>query len=388
MRVLVCNIDDKCGYDENGVVYVGTELGCFERFKGMNADLVLVCQGEPVSSENTKNRLRLDEHINLVDTVYVPKAQKPSEFIKCLCETYKTVDAQLKNVDAVYIRYQGFAVFTVCAAARKNRVKQLVELGVDQWAAFWNHSFFGKILALPLMLLCKLDISRAEFVHYVTEKYLQELYPTKGKTLALTNAKLQETSEEVLQKKLETIDSKKNKIVLGTAAAVYVAYKGQEYVIRALKVLKDKGYTNFEYQIAGMGDATRLMNIARECGVENQVRFMGCLPHAEVFPWLDSLDLYIQPSLQEGLPRAMIEAMSRALPCIGAKTAGIPELIDEEYIYYPKKDPQIIADRILKLSQPEELREQATKNFETAKKFSYSTIVEKRNRFYEEFLQK
>lgn len=45
---------------------------------------------------------------------------------------------------------------------------------------------------------------------------------------------------------------------------------------------------------------------------------------------LDTCDIYVQPSLQEGLPRALIEAMSRGCPCIGARTAGIPELLPEE----------------------------------------------------------
>ena len=47
---------------------------------------------------------------------------------------------------------------------------------------------------------------------------------------------------------------------------------------------------------------------------------------------LTDSDIYIQPSLQEGLPRAVVEAMSTALPCIGFNTGGIPELLEPEYI--------------------------------------------------------
>ena len=69
-------------------------------------------------------------------------------------------------------------------------------------------------------------------------------------------------------------------------------------------------------------------------GVENQVFFDGTLPGGQpVYDWLDDLDLYLIPSLQEGLPRALVEAMSRGCPAIGAKTGGIPELLGKDCIY-------------------------------------------------------
>lgn len=71
--------------------------------------------------------------------------------------------------------------------------------------------------------------------------------------------------------------------------------------------------------------------------VADQIKIIGQMPHDKVFTWLDSIDIYAQPSRQEGLPRAMIEAMSRGIPCIGAKTAGIPELIDNKYIFTNSK---------------------------------------------------
>ncbi len=40
-------------------------------------------------------------------------------------------------------------------------------------------------------------------------------------------------------------------------------------------------------------------------GLENQIKLLGPLSHDEIFEWLDSIDIYIQPSLLEGLPRAL-----------------------------------------------------------------------------------
>jgi len=83
-----------------------------------------------------------------------------------------------------------------------------------------------------------------------------------------------------------------------------------------------------------------------------------------MFNWLETLDVYIQPRLQEGVPRAMIEALSCGFSCIGAKTAGIPELIDNEFIYSQKKNPAVIAKLIPKMRNKEQMLVQAKKNFD------------------------
>jgi glycosyltransferase involved in cell wall biosynthesis len=77
------------------------------------------------------------------------------------------------------------------------------------------------------------------------------------------------------------------------------------------------------------------------------VEFRGALPVGEkVFAVLDASDLFVMPSRQEGLPRAMVEAMARALPCIGSAVGGIPELLDEEDMVVPDS-PAALAARIL-----------------------------------------
>ena len=83
----------------------------------------------------------------------------------------------------------------------------------------------------------------------------------------------------------------------------------------------------------GNGNPDRLKRVASECGVGDNIKFLGSLSRTMVMQELDSCDVYIQPSLQEGLPRSVIEAMSRGCPVLGANTAGIPELIAPECIF-------------------------------------------------------
>ena len=105
-------------------------------------------------------------------------------------------------------------------------------------------------------------------------------------------------------------------------------------MIKALAALKKQGI-RMEYELAGSGDPSRLRTLAQRLGVEDQVHLLGSVPHDKIFAWLETIDLYLQPSKQEGLPRAVVEAMSCACPVAGARTGGIPELVDEEWIFRP-----------------------------------------------------
>ena len=111
--------------------------------------------------------------------------------------------------------------------------------------------------------------------------------------------------------------------------------------------------------------------------------FEGSLPHDAMFNWLDDMDLYIQPSLPEGLPRAVVEAMSRGLPALGARTGGIPELLGDEYIF-PRKGVKEIAQMLDHITL-EQMAIMAKKNYEHAKYFQKELLEKKRYDFYSAF---
>ena len=111
----------------------------------------------------------------------------------------------------------------------------------------------------------KSRIKNAPYVVYVTNEFLQNRYPTCGKSVCCSNVALTEFDGSVLDRRLEKIESMKStdRIIIGTTAAVNVRYKGQQYIIKALGKLKKEGITNFEYQLVGGGDQTYLKAIAK-----------------------------------------------------------------------------------------------------------------------------
>lgn len=135
----------------------------------------------------------------------------------------------------------------------------------------------------------------------------------------------------------------------------------------------------------GNGDNSYLKNLALKLGVIKQVKFLGGKPHEQVFDWLDSIDIYIQPSLQEGLPRALVEAQSKALPCLGSSTGGILELLSEDCIFDKKGNiPQAIADWLMNINQ-EKLLKYSENNFKEACKYQKEVLDKKRKKFYMSF---
>jgi len=221
----------------------------------------------------------------------------------------------------------------------------------------------------------------------VTNEFLQKRYPTKGKSVNCSNVALKEFDDNILKARLDKINSMRQnqKIVIGTTAAVDVRYKGQQYVIQSLGKLKKQGITIYEYQLVGSGDPTYLKLIAEKNNVVDQVKFLGVIPHKEVFEWLETIDIYIQPSFQEGLPRAVIEAMSRGVPCIGSDVAGIPELLEPSFIFkrYKNKVKQIV--NIISKLYGNSMIQQSERNYNESKLYDKQLLEDKRKVFFERF---
>ena len=283
----------------------------------------------------------------------------------------KKIESVIKECDAIICR--GWRGAFISKKLKKN---YLIEVVNCAWDSYWNHGFWGKIVAPIMFWMRKITTYDAPYVIYVTQKFLQKRYPTQGKKAAISDVKLEEFDETVLTKRISKIESKgKDSLIhLGTAAAVNVPFKGQRFVIGALALLKERGMTNYIYEIAGSGDNTKLRQYANQKGVIDQLIFKGSIMHDNMNEWYDSLDIYIQPSLQEGLPRAVIEAMSRGLPCYGANTGGIPELLEDKCVSnnnhnLEKKFANMLAD----YNKKDAIKD-AIRNYEEAKKYRSSVL--------------
>ena len=298
-------------------------------------------------------------------------------------EAKKMMEEGIKEADALIVKLHSKIAEHAIHYARKYNIPYLVESVGCPWDAYWNsHHKAGKIVAPIMMMSTKREMKRAPYAVYVTKEFLEHRYPCDGKWIDCSDVELKEIQQSILYKRLKKIEENNSPLVLGTLAQVDVLYKGQEYVIRSLAKLKKKGWL-FRYRLAGSGSPDYLKRIAEEAGVGDQVEFCGVLSHDDVFSWLDDIDLYIQPSKQEGLPRAMIEALSRACPAVGSNVGGIGELVEQQYIFKKGSIRSIV--HILEGVNKQKLTDMAKKNFETAKNYQKEYLEKKRYDFYKEF---
>lgn len=383
--------EDKIAQDSNGNYYTGSAFSqaVFDRYLQVFDHITLLMRKADVDPDDTETLSRMNKlNAERIDVVILPNLTasiKNYLSLKLRREFRKIVIANITPDRAVIIRAPSSSGTIAAKHCRKIGKPYLAEAVGCPWDSLWNHSLRGKLLAAKSWLQMRFCMRHASHAVYVTDEFLQRRYPTRGKSAPISDVELRPADGAVLEKRLEKIARHDGRTVIGTAAAVNVAFKGQHFVIEALARLKAQGRTDFEYRLAGGGDSSRLRALAEKRGVSDQVVFEGSLPHDRMFDWLDGLDLYIQPSLQEGMPRALIEAMSRALPAFGSRIGGMPELLGGSAIF-PAKDTAAIADMLAALGK-ESMSAMARANFARAADFEKAKLEKRRFDFYREFAE-
>lgn len=300
-----------------------------------------------------------------------------------LVRVAKEIEQAISRQDYVIARIPGIYGAIAIHYARKLDKPYLVEVIGCPWDNLWNHSCKGKLVAPFMYLITKTVIRKSPHVVYVSE-YLQQKYPCKTDDIICSDVLLPPTNRRVLDERLLRIQQLDDgsPIILGTVGAVDVRYKQQRIVIEAMSRLNQEGH-DFEYRVVGGGDQGYLRAIARKWRVEDKIRFLGVLPHEKVFQYLDSIDIYLQPSLAEGLGRALIEAMSRGLPTIGSDAGGIPELVSADFVF-KRNDVDDLTNK-LRLMTKSRMLQEAVRNFEKAASFESTSLDKRRDDFYIKF---
>lgn len=137
--------------------------------------------------------------------------------------------------------------------------------------------------------------------------------------------------------------------------------KGHAYLIRAMKVLVDRGH-ELELRLAGDGPRMeQLTSLADELGIAERVRFLGFLTEDEVICELEQSDLFVLPSFVEGLPVSAMEAMAVGVPVVATNIAGTSELIEDGTtgLLIRPSDSDAIVNAILRMISDYDFRRRA-----------------------------
>lgn len=299
------------------------------------------------------------------------------------------IKENIQKSDFIIIRMPSFIGTVAYREVNKSKKKYLIEMVADPFDSFWNHkNYLGKVIAPIMYLINKYCIKKAENVIYVSNEFLQRRYPNKNNNIGCSDVNIEDLSDNVLQARLKKIQRKeKNEIIkIGLIGSLNVKLKGQKIAIKAISKLR-KIY-NVQLHFLGAGNKENWTRLINKYRVKDVVYFDGTLPSGQkVYEWMDGLDIYIIPSLTEGLPRALIEAMSRGCPCIGSNVGGIPELLDKSRIIKKNDYKGLLNKLIYLIENKEENIKSAKNNFEKSKIFKKEILDRKRSEFINNIIQ-
>jgi lipopolysaccharide/colanic/teichoic acid biosynthesis glycosyltransferase/glycosyltransferase involved in cell wall biosynthesis len=251
--------------------------------------------------------------------------------------------------------------------------------------AFFRYRFSSKLQA---------QCADACGVAYVTRHTLQKRYPSRAIMVGVSDVALPDQAFSTSYSSIElrrteiaassrVAASRRGQATLGFVGSLAQLYKAPDILLRAVAKCVQNG-CDLRLKMIGDGRYHEMLRaLAAELGIANRCEFLGELPGGgAVRDILDSCDLFVLPSRVEGLPRAVIEAMARGLPCIGSWAGGIPELLPEEDLVQPG-NVDALASLIEKVvADPERQLQMSARNLEHSREYADDILRARRVEFY------
>lgn len=134
--------------------------------------------------------------------------------------------------------------------------------------------------------------------------------------------------------------------------------KGLPVLFESLRILQIRGY-DLQLTLAGDGeDRERLQQLARQLGISQRLTFAGYLDQEQVREQLRQSDIFILPSLAEGVPVSLMEAMACGVPVLSTYVGGVAELVESEHtgLLVPAGDSNALSEAIVRYCDDFELR--------------------------------
>jgi glycosyltransferase involved in cell wall biosynthesis len=180
----------------------------------------------------------------------------------------------------------------------------------------------------------------------------------------------------------DEVDQGKRILYVGRLSPV----KGVQYLIRAMKQVHDT-IPDARLIIIGSGRERGMLEaLSTELGIQEYVQFRGEVPHESVLSFMQQADVFVLPSLSEGFPMVIVEALACGLPVVGSRVGGMPEIITDGTNGYlvEAKDVRALAEKILFLLHDEKLRKKISdNNKELVKKYTWEHVIIELEKIYD-----
>lgn len=292
----------------------------------------------------------------------------------------EVLDRELSQADALLAMLPSQLAHFALVNARARGLPFGVEVVGCAWDSYSHHGDAAARAFAPIAYDRQRRALRlAPLALYVTRQFLQRRYPCSGYTNYASNVEIEpmdEAGRRARQERLEEL-AQGRQPRFGTIGSLRVRYKGLQVVIAALARLRADGL-DVIYTVLGGGDPAPYRALAEKLGVADLVGFAGTRePGHGVARWLDDIDVHIQPSFQEGLPRATVEAMNRGAGCLGSTAGGLPELLPPDRMHQPGEVAKLAQDIADLVRMPSRIEAISTVDLQTVQDF-YPDVLEAR----------
>lgn len=229
----------------------------------------------------------------------------------------------------------------------------------------------------------KRTVAGASAVSYVTASTLQTRYPAAADAVTTSYSSIDLRPEGYAShpRQIEHAPSPVRVLLVGSLEQMY---KGPDVLLRALSQLLNLGH---EATLRIVGDGryrAELERLASDLGIARKVAFLGQIPSGNsIRDQLDCTDLFVLPSRTEGVPRALIEAMARGVPCIGTTVGGVPELLVADDMVPPGDVYALAAKMKEVIIDPERMTAMSVRNFGRSQEYHSDVLGQRRREFYQ-----
>jgi glycosyltransferase involved in cell wall biosynthesis len=358
--------------------------GFFERYLGAFEKVRIIARVEEVPHvQDDWERVDGDG----IDVFPVAHYVGPEQFFSSLRAVVGSFDRALRDVDSLVIRAPGTIGSLAWAAALRDGVPYGVEVvgdPADVYAPGVEPHPAGPVFRAAFGHLTARQCAGAAAVSYVTEFALQKRYPPAASAFVTHYSSVDLGPGAFVGSARIHHRTDGDRIVIISVGTMEKTYKGFDVLIDASSILAQRGL-DFELRLLGDGSyRSSLEKRASVLGIGDRVSFLGEVPSGgPVRQKLDEATLFVLPSLTEGLPRVLIEAMARGLPAVGTRVGGVPELLDDGQLVQAG-DAEALADAIHSNLKDRLLMSRLSKrNLDRARDYRHEALSPRRSLFTE-----
>jgi glycosyltransferase involved in cell wall biosynthesis len=195
-------------------------------------------------------------------------------------------------------------------------------------------------------LTSKIAMKNADSVIALTEDMKQAMRSIYGRNIAVipNGIELKEYTEKRLVKEVEY--PSKRIIFVGRLHPI----KGVQYLLQGMKMVHEE-MPDAKLILVGDGEEREhLESLTDSLEIRECVEFVGKVPHERVQDYMNQSEVFVLPSLSEGFPVTILEAMACGLPIVATRVRGIPDIIEDGTNGYlvDTKNPKQIAQALQK----------------------------------------